>query len=77
MPIARHCAPIHEGEDILSPPKHDDPRVKPWMDLLISLGVIDSAGTTLKPATILRRGIGPGIGPGVYLWEVEWQEDPS
>ena len=70
MPIARHTAPIHPGEDILSPPKADDPRVKPWMDHLQELGVMDSAGKALKPMTLRR-----GVGPSGYLWEVEWVEE--
>jgi hypothetical protein len=52
----------------MSPPEFGDPRVKPWFDHLIELGVVDRDGLLLIDATIRR-----GIGPSGYLFQITWQ----
>jgi len=67
--VSEHSAPVYPGEDILEHPKADDPRVKPWLAQLKSLGVIDTDGIMLKKAHLMR-----GVGPQGYLWRITWEE---
>jgi hypothetical protein len=70
MRFAEHRAPRHEDEDIFAHPKPDDPRVEPWLDNLVTLGVIDANGSFLKPRGKIMRGVSQGN----YLWRLEWEE---
>lgn len=67
MKTALHTCPIYKGEDVMSPPEFTDSRVKPWVDRLVELGVVDENGILLGDATIRR-----GIGPSGYLFQITW-----